>query len=106
MAAALGKDLILDEETADASALHDLHGPRDVGDITKASVRIGEDRDLDPVRDAAGVVAVLTADDLPAANDVSPSIHDEPLLSDGTVNYVGQPVFLVIAESHLAARST
>lgn len=59
---------------------------------------------LDAVKAAPGVVAVMVADDLPFANDVSPSIHDEPLLSDGTVNYVGQPVFLVIAESHLAAR--
>ncbi|SEG14377.1 xanthine dehydrogenase molybdopterin binding subunit [Jhaorihella thermophila] len=60
--------------------------------------------DLDPVRAAPGVVAVLTAGDLPFANDVSPSVHDEPLLADGRVNYVGQPVFLVVAESHLAAR--
>ncbi len=59
---------------------------------------------LDAVKAAPGVVAVMVADDLPFANDVSPSIHDEPLLSDGTVNYVGQPVFLVIAKSHLAAR--
>ena len=41
---------------------------------------------------------------MPFANDVSPSIHDEPLLSDGTVHYIGQPVFLVVATSHLAAR--
>lgn len=60
--------------------------------------------DLDPVRAATGVVAVLTADDLPFANDVSPSAHDEPLLATGTVHYVGQPIFLVVAESHLAAR--
>ncbi len=60
--------------------------------------------DLSAVKSAEGVVAVMTADDLPFANDVSPSIHDEPLLSDGTVHYVGQPVFLVVATSHLAAR--
>ncbi|EEE37831.1 xanthine dehydrogenase, molybdopterin binding subunit [Rhodobacteraceae bacterium KLH11] len=60
--------------------------------------------DLSAVRAAKGVVMVMTAEDLPFANDVSPSIHDEPLLSDGTVHYVGQPVFLVIATSHLAAR--
>ena len=60
--------------------------------------------DLDAVRAAPGVMAVLTARDLPAANDVSPSVCDEPLLSDGTVHYVGQPVFLVVAQSHLAAR--
>ncbi len=60
--------------------------------------------DLSAVRDAPGVVAVLTAEDLPFANDVSPSIHDEPLLAEDEVFYVGQPVFCVVAESHLAAR--
>lgn len=60
--------------------------------------------DLARVRAAEGVVAVLQADDLPFANDVSPSAHDEPLLSDGTVHYMGQPIFLVIAKTHLAAR--
>ncbi|MCW3782841.1 xanthine dehydrogenase molybdopterin binding subunit [Defluviimonas salinarum] len=60
--------------------------------------------DLSEARAAPGVIAVWTADDLPFANDVSPSIHDEPLLATGTVHYVGQPIFLVIAESHLAAR--
>ncbi|MGJ8596095.1 xanthine dehydrogenase molybdopterin binding subunit [Sulfitobacter sp.] len=59
---------------------------------------------LDQVRDAAGVIAVLTADDLPFANDVSPSNHDEPLLALGHVHYIGQPLFMVIATSHLAAR--
>ncbi|MGD9294098.1 MAG: molybdopterin-dependent oxidoreductase, partial [Roseobacter sp.] len=59
---------------------------------------------LDAVRSAPGVVDVLTAADLPFANDVSPSIHDEPLLAVETVQYVGQPVFLVVATSHLAAR--
>lgn len=60
--------------------------------------------DLDSVRAAPGVVAVLTAEDLPFENDVSPSVHDEPVLAHGTVHYVGQPVFVVIATSHLAAR--
>ncbi len=59
---------------------------------------------LDPVRTAKGVVAVLTADDLPFANDVSPSAHDEPLLAADEVFYVGQPVVLVAADSHLSAR--
>ena len=59
---------------------------------------------LEEVKSAPGVVAVLVADDLPFANDVSPSAHDEPMLSDGNVHYVGQPIFLVVASSHLAAR--
>jgi xanthine dehydrogenase large subunit len=60
--------------------------------------------DLSAVRKAPGVVLVLTADDLPFANDVSPSAHDEPLLATGDVHYLGQPVFAVVADSHLAAR--
>ncbi|MFK7880325.1 xanthine dehydrogenase molybdopterin binding subunit [Roseobacter sp.] len=59
---------------------------------------------LDQVRNAPGVVAVLTASDLPFENDVSPSNHDEPLLATDTVHYVGQPLFLVAATSHHAAR--
>jgi len=60
--------------------------------------------DLNAVRDAPGVVAVLTAEDLPFANDVSPSAHDEPLLAEDTVHYLGQPVIAVIARTHLQAR--
>jgi len=60
--------------------------------------------DLAAVRTAPGVVDVLTAGDLPHANDVSPSPFPEPLLATDQVHYIGQPLFLVAAESHLAAR--
>ena len=62
------------------------------------------DVNLDAVRAAPGVVSVMTAPDLPFANDVSPSVHDEPLLAIDELHYLGQPVFLVVATSHLAAR--
>ena len=60
--------------------------------------------DLAAVRGATGVIEVLVAADLPGQNDVSPSAHDEPLLAVGTVHYIGQPLFLVVADSHLNAR--
>ena len=60
--------------------------------------------DLDAVRAAPGVVGVWEARDLPSECDCSPSAHDEPLLSGATIRYCGQPVFLVAATSHLAAR--
>ena len=60
--------------------------------------------DLRDVAAAPGVVAVLTAADLPFDNDVSPSNHDEPLLATNAVHYAGQPVFMVVATTHLAAR--
>jgi xanthine dehydrogenase large subunit len=81
-----------------AGTLHLAFGLAD-----RARARIVE-LDLAPARAAPGVVAVLTAADLPAANDVSPSIHDEPLLATGEVFYHGQPIFLVAATSHRAAR--
>ncbi len=60
--------------------------------------------DLAAVRAAPGVVAVFSAEDWPDMPDCSPSLGDEPLLATGVVHYVGQPVFLVVADSHLAAR--
>ncbi|MGY6411434.1 MAG: xanthine dehydrogenase molybdopterin binding subunit [Alkalilacustris sp.] len=60
--------------------------------------------DLGPVRAAPGVVGAWSAADLDPMPDVSPAAHDEPLLATGTVHYAGQPVFLVAADSHLAAR--
>ncbi|WP_050524269.1 xanthine dehydrogenase molybdopterin binding subunit [Pseudorhodobacter wandonensis] len=66
------------------------------GDITSL--------DLSAVRAAKGVVAVYAASDFAEMPDCSPSTHDEPLLAMGRVHYIGQPVFLVVATSHLAAR--
>ena len=63
------------------------------------------DLDLDDVRQAPGVVAVLTAADIPGVNDVSPSHqHDEPVFAPGIVQFYGQPMFAVIAETRDAAR--
>ncbi|MEM6479102.1 MAG: molybdopterin cofactor-binding domain-containing protein, partial [Pseudomonadota bacterium] len=87
-----------DDVPAPAQALHLAFG---ISKIARGRIT---DIDLRAVRQAPGVVCVLTADDLPAANDVSPSIHDEPLLSEGDIHYLGQPIFAVVAESHLAAR--
>ncbi len=60
--------------------------------------------DLEPVRASRGVVAVLLAQDIPGTNDCGPIIHDDPILADGLVQYVGQPVFVVVADSHDNAR--
>ena len=60
--------------------------------------------DVTRVRTAPGVVAVITADDLDHEIDVSPSPSPEPLLAKDDVHYVGQPIFIVVAESHLEAR--
>ncbi|MEJ8562992.1 xanthine dehydrogenase molybdopterin binding subunit [Yoonia sp. GPGPB17] len=88
----------IDDIPTPAGTLHLAFGTADIACGTIRAMNLAE------VKSAPGVVAVLTADNLPFANDVSPSIHDEPLLATGTVHYIGQPLFLVVAESHLAAR--
>ncbi|KAB8042168.1 xanthine dehydrogenase molybdopterin binding subunit [Janthinobacterium aquaticum] len=69
----------------------------------KAHARITA-MDLSAVRAARGVLAVYTAQDIPGTNDCGPIIHDDPILADGLVQYVGQPLFLVVADSHDHAR--
>ncbi len=44
-----------------------------------------------------GVVAVLTASDIPGENDTGPIIHDEPLIPAETVQFHGQAVAWVLA---------
>ena len=61
---------------------------------------------LDAVRNAPGVVAVLTADDIAGTNDVSPlHLGDDPILADKQVRFHGEAVFAVLAQSYRAARA-
>ncbi|HYD79120.1 MAG TPA: xanthine dehydrogenase molybdopterin binding subunit [Paucimonas sp.] len=60
--------------------------------------------DFSAVKAAPGVVAVYTAQDIPGTNDCGPIIHDDPILADGKVEYVGQPIFIVVADTHDHAR--
>jgi len=60
--------------------------------------------DLEAVRSAPGVVAVITAADIPGRNDCGPILADDPILADGLVQYIGQPIFAVVADSQTAAR--
>ena len=57
------------------------------------------------VRRAPGVVAVMTARDIPGQNDIAPLASDEPLLADKLIEYAGQPVALIAARSQDEARA-
>jgi xanthine dehydrogenase large subunit len=59
---------------------------------------------LDLLRAQPGVVAVFTAQDIPGSNDIGPIVHDDPILADGLLRYLGQPVFAVVARSREQAR--
>ena len=93
-----GQARYIDDIPTPAGTLHLAFGLSGIAHGTITGI------DLSAVRAAPGVVAVLSAADLPDMPDCSPSAHDEPLLATGTVHYLGQPVFLVIAASHHAAR--
>ena len=60
--------------------------------------------DLDAVRSFPGVAAVLTAKDVPGVNDCSPALGDDPILADGMIEFHGQVVFAVVAETREIAR--
>jgi xanthine dehydrogenase large subunit len=74
-----------------------------LGLSSKAHARI-LDVDFSDVLASRGVRAVLTAKDIPGTNDCGPIIHDDPILADGLVQYIGQPIFVVVADSHDLAR--
>ncbi|KQZ32517.1 xanthine dehydrogenase molybdopterin binding subunit [Duganella sp. Root1480D1] len=74
-----------------------------LGLSTKAHARIVS-LNLEPVKAMPGVVAVYTWKDIPGTNDCGPIIHDDPILAEKKVEYVGQPVFIVVADTHDHAR--
>ncbi|NKN35795.1 xanthine dehydrogenase molybdopterin binding subunit [Agrobacterium sp. a22-2] len=79
-----------------------LHGALGMADRAHATIL---SMDLSAVRAAPGVVWVVTGKDVPGVNDVSSGgHHDEPLLAEDKVQFHGQPIFAVIAETRDQAR--
>ncbi|HUC46284.1 MAG TPA: xanthine dehydrogenase molybdopterin binding subunit [Hyphomicrobiaceae bacterium] len=60
--------------------------------------------ELERVRAQPGVAIVLTAKDVPGVNDVSPFAGDDPVFADGLVQYHGQSLFAVAADTMAEAR--
>ncbi len=104
----LPHDAAIRHVTGAAPYLDDLDEPHGmlhlaVGGSPKARGRLTR-LDLREVMTAAGVVAVLTCDDVPGCNDIAPAFADEPLLATQSVLFFGQPLFLVIAKTRDLAR--
>src|SRR5262249_37356435 len=93
-----GSALYVDDLREPAGTLHIA-----VGGAPAARGRISR-IDLDAVKRAPGVVAVLTAADVPGRNDVSPVMGDDPMFADRSVEFLGQVVFAVVAEGRDLAR--
>lgn len=58
---------------------------------------------IEKVLKLSGVVAVLTANDIPGRKHWGPILEDEPLLVEGQIDYLEQPVCVIAAESKTIA---
>ena len=61
--------------------------------------------DLSKAKTVPGVIAVLSAKDIPGHNEMGPVVKDEPCLADGVVTFVGQAVFLIAAKTDADCRA-
>lgn len=94
-----GEAIYIDDMPEPAGTLHAYLG---LSTIAHGTIR---KMDLSEVEAAPGVVAVLTAKDIPGHNDISPTgLNDEPVFPESEVQFFGQPLFAVIAETREAAR--
>lgn len=59
---------------------------------------------VDEAKTSPGVVAVITAADIPGQNQIGGIIQDEELLAAETVDFIGQPIAIVIAQSRRKAQ--
>jgi xanthine dehydrogenase large subunit len=76
------------------------------GAVVVSPVPHGRLNAVDPALALAceGVVAVLTAADVPGDNQIGNVIQDEPLFAEDELHFQGQPVALVLAEGRRQAR--
>ncbi|GAB0118265.1 xanthine dehydrogenase molybdopterin binding subunit [Acidisoma sp. 7E03] len=92
-----------------AAYIDDLPEPRGLlhaalGLSTEAHARILA-LDLSAVRTAPGVVAVITAADVPGINDIGPIFTGDPIFAGDVTEYHGQSLFAVAARTRAEARA-
>ncbi len=59
---------------------------------------------MDAVRQAEGVYAVFSAKDIEVENNWGPIVKDDPIFAEEQVEFYGQALFVVVAESYQQAR--
>ncbi|QBB70444.1 xanthine dehydrogenase molybdopterin binding subunit [Pseudolysobacter antarcticus] len=93
-----GRAIYADDIALPANTLHAAFGISRIahGNITSL--------DLTTVLAAPGVIAIATPADIPGENNYGGIIHDDPIFTDTLVQYAGQPIFAVAAETCIAAR--
>lgn len=95
--------------TGRAKFINDMPMPKGclVTKIIMSPVAHGRIRSIDTSEalQVPGVVAVLTAKDIPGENDASSYAHDEELLASNEVHCVGQNIALVVGETYDACQA-
>ena len=101
--APLAHDSALRHVTGEALYLDDLPEPRD---LLHAFVRLSERAharvtrlDVTAAAASPGVAAVMTARELPGENDIGPVLPGDKVFADGLVEYWGQSLFAVAADT-------
>ncbi|UYG01441.1 xanthine dehydrogenase molybdopterin binding subunit [Halomonas sp. GD1P12] len=94
--------------TGKASYIDDLKTPEDALHValglSPAAFGTLTTLELDAVRQAEGVVDVITFADVPGHTDIGPVFPGDPIFVDRDVSYAGQCLFAVAATSFQAAR--
>lgn len=93
-----GKAAYIDDLVLPADALHVALGLSPVAHGTLTQF------DLSQVKEAPGVVDVITFHEVPGHTDIGPVFPGDPIFVDQTISYAGQCLFAVAATSLQAAR--
>ncbi len=107
---ALPHDSAAKHVSGEAVYIDDIPEPRDLlhAYIRMSDIAHGRIKKLDlaPVRAAPGVAAAMAAADLPTDhNDIGPGFAGDPVFAAKIVEYAGQSVFAVAAETRELARA-
>ena len=79
-----------------------LHGALVLSEVVHGKiVRI----DTEPAFQAPGVIAAFTAEDIPGENQIGPIVIEEPALAQDRVEFIGEPLALVLADRLEAAQA-
>jgi xanthine dehydrogenase large subunit len=95
--------------TGEAQYVDDLATPHGtcIGYVVTSTVAHGTISSIDAIqaKGMPGIHCVLFVDDIPGDPFIGPIIHDEPLLAQNTVHYLGQPIGLVVGDSREQCRT-
>ncbi|MGC2033790.1 MAG: hypothetical protein WA642_27525, partial [Steroidobacteraceae bacterium] len=78
-----------------------LHAAFGLSPIAHGRVR---SLDVSAVLASPGVASIALPADIPGENNYGGAVHDDPIFAEQEVQYAGQPLFAVAADSMRAAR--